>query len=57
MPMTKTLAILLALSGAAQAHVANVPAMQHAAEHLWLALLLLPLVGHVLWRLYRRRRD
>ncbi|MCB1789688.1 MAG: hypothetical protein KDJ27_08275 [Gammaproteobacteria bacterium] len=55
--MTKTLAILLALSGAAQAHVAHVPAMQHAAEHMWLALLLLPLVGHVLWRLYRRRRD
>ena len=35
---------LLSLAGGAQAHVADLPLLQHALEHGWLALVLLPLL-------------
>lgn len=35
---------LLSLAGGAQAHVADLPLLQHALEHGWIALLPLPLL-------------
>jgi len=35
---------LLGLTGNAQAHVADLPPLQHALEHGWIALVLLPLL-------------
>ena len=45
-PMTRpAMAIALAtLGGTAHAHVADLPLLQHALEHGWLALVLLPLL-------------
>ena len=45
--------LLIAGAGSASAHVADSPTLQHAAEHGWLFLALLPLV---LLRLGRIRR-
>jgi len=35
---------LFSLAGGAQAHVAELPLLQHALEHGWIALFLLPLL-------------
>ena len=37
-----SLCVLLVLSGVSQAHVADMPLLQHALEHGWLALAVVP---------------
>ena len=44
---------LFAMIGSANAHVADLPAVEHAAGHVWLALALVPLLA--LLPLLRRR--
>lgn len=51
------LVTLCAAASSVQAHVSGAPQAQHAAEHAWLALLLLPVAGHALRLLRRRMRD
>jgi hypothetical protein len=45
--------LLLASAASAQAHVADVAILQHALEHGWQLVLLLPLL--LLWPLRRQR--
>lgn len=40
-----------------QAHLADVPAVEHAAEHAWLALLGLPAIAAIVMPMLRRKRD
>lgn len=46
---------LLGLTGAAKAHVADLPLLQHALEHGWAAVAVLPLLV-LLLPMFRARR-
>ena len=50
------LAMLLGPAAAVQAHVSDSGMVQHAAEHAWLALLLVPVVAGGLRLLAKRGR-
>ena len=57
MRMMLALATWCGVVGAASAHVSDATGAQHAAEHAWLALLLLPVGGYGPRLLRRRLRD